>query len=219
MTPRAIVLASSKGGVSKTTVTAALAVRATQDSGKVAMIDLDPQQALARWWELRQEPMNPHLFRGSDEGNIVGDVEILKGKGWEYIFIDTPPALMGIIESAIMAADAVIIPVRASPIDLESIDPAVELCEAHDKPFAFLLTHYDKGWRLSKTAAAELEDRGKVLTETVSYRAAYVGAMIAGRTGPEYSDKAAAKIAAGEIDAIWAAVKRLAKTARLVKTE
>lgn len=215
MTPKAIAIASSKGGSGKTTTAAALAVRAAQDSGKVAMLDLDPQQALARWHELRKEPLNPRMFHNVE--NAVTDVQLLKGKGWEWIIIDTPPALMHLIENGIAAADLVLIPVRPSPIDLESIDPAVELCEKHGKPFAFVITHWDGSWKLTKTAPAYLKDSGKVLDEHIAYRAAYVGSMIAGKTGPEYSDRKAAAACKAEIDALWTAVKKLARTAGNVK--
>jgi chromosome partitioning protein len=215
MAPTAIAVASSKGGSGKTTTAAALAVRAAQESGKVAMLDLDPQEALGRWWELRREPLNPRLFTNVE--NAVTDVALLKAKGWEWIIIDTPPALMHLIENGIAAADVVIIPVRASPIDLESIDPAIELCEAYGKPFAFLITHWDDSWKLTRTAVKFLEDRGdKVLDEHLSYRVAYVGSMIAGRTGPEHSDKKAAAACKDEVDKLWKEVKRLAAT-RLVK--
>jgi chromosome partitioning protein len=214
MASRCIAVVSSKGGVGKTTLAAAIGVRAAQDSGKVALLDLDPQQALARWWELRGDPLNPRLFTNVEDA--VPDVQLLKAQGWQWIIVDTPPALMHLIEGAIMAADIVLIPVRASPIDIEAIDPAVELCEVHGRPFAFLLTHYDSQWRLSRTAAPALEGRGKLLAETIGYRAAYVGAMIAGRTGPEFSDKAQAARAAKEVDALWTAAKKLAQTARLV---
>jgi chromosome partitioning protein len=118
MKPTAITIASSKGGCGKTTTVACLAVRAAQESGKVAMIDLDPQQSLARWWELRKEPLNPRLF--NNVANAVADVKLLKSHDWQWIFIDTPPALMHFIEDGIAAADLVLIPVRPSPLGSRS---------------------------------------------------------------------------------------------------
>jgi cellulose biosynthesis protein BcsQ len=40
---RVITLAGTKGGLGKSTLACGLAIRATQDSGKVALLDLDPQ--------------------------------------------------------------------------------------------------------------------------------------------------------------------------------
>lgn len=211
MTPKAIAIASSKGGSGKTTTAACLAVRAAQESGRVALIDLDPQQALARWCELRNELITPKLIENVQDA--TADVPSLKASGWEWIIIDTPPSLMHLIENGIAAADVVLIPVRASPIDLESFEPAVEFCERHGKPFAFLLTHWDGSWKLTQTAPAVLQRAGKVLAEHISYRAAYVGSMTNGRTGPEYSAKGSKKAAdecRAEIDALWLAVKKLA---------
>jgi cellulose biosynthesis protein BcsQ len=41
-----IAIASTKGGVGKTTTAASLGVRAARDSARVALVDLDPQKAL-----------------------------------------------------------------------------------------------------------------------------------------------------------------------------
>jgi chromosome partitioning protein len=194
------------------------------------LLDLDPQQALARWWEIRRfkvEPMlaemegresNPKLF--TNVQNPKADVDVLKEKGWDWILIDTPPAMMEWIEIAVLAADLVIIPVRASPIDLESMDVAIEFCEAYGRPFAFVLTHYDTKWKLSKTAIPVLTDRGKLLTAkdgapaALGYRQAYVGSMLIGRTGPEFSDKKQAADAKEEVDALWEESRNSPKTVR-----
>lgn len=218
MKTRTIVVASSKGGSGKTTAVANLAVRAAQESDKVALLDVDPQQSLARWWEVRGSPDNPKLItnNGGACDDPTTDVPILQQRGWQWIFIDSPPAMMDKLELSIAVADLVIIPVKPSPIDLEAIDPAIEIAEEYSKPFVFLLTHFDPSWKLSKTAAPFLSDKGKVLQATIGYRQAFVGAMIAGRTGPEYQDKAQAKRAAEDIGSVWSEVKKLAHTSRLV---
>jgi chromosome partitioning protein len=50
---RVITLANPKGGVGKTTICSALAVRAGEESRRVALLDLDPQESLASWWTRR----------------------------------------------------------------------------------------------------------------------------------------------------------------------
>ena len=49
-----IVFAARKGGASKTTLCAHLAVEASRTgTGLVLMTDMDPQQSLAAWWSDR----------------------------------------------------------------------------------------------------------------------------------------------------------------------
>ena len=217
-TSTAIVLASSKGGTSKTTTAACLGVRVAKEGARVSLIDLDPQQSLARWHELRRrfdDNGNPGLFRRGDESPI-DKVAMLKQAGAEWIFIDLPPGDFDIIEPGIAAADFVVIPVKASPLDLEAIDPVVETCEEFGKPFCFLLTMIDPKWSLSQTAVPYLEKAcpGHVLKDVLGYRQAYVGAMIGGQTGPEYNkDAKQATVAAGEVDAVWRAIKTRATAA------
>jgi chromosome partitioning protein len=59
---RVITLASTKGGTGKTTLSSALAVRAAEESKRVALLDLDPQESLASWWTRRGRTKNPKLF-------------------------------------------------------------------------------------------------------------------------------------------------------------
>jgi chromosome partitioning protein len=193
-------------------------VRAASDSGRVSLIDLDPQQSLARWHELRRGndlADNPGLLRRGDELPIE-KVRMLKEAGAEWIFLDLPPGDFDIIEPAIEAADFVIIPVKASPIDLEALDPVVEVCEYLEKPYRFLLTMYDDSWKLSQSAFPYLERKrpGHTLEQSFGYRTAYVGAMIGGATGPEFNgNRKQANEAAKEVNGIWDAIKPLALAA------
>ena len=51
-----IVVASSKGGCSKTTTVTALAVNLATRSYKVAVCDSDPNQAFVRWYKTSEAP-------------------------------------------------------------------------------------------------------------------------------------------------------------------
>ena len=57
-----LAVVSTKGGVGKTTLASALAVRAAKESKRVAMVDLDPQGSLAAWWKRRGGSENPKIF-------------------------------------------------------------------------------------------------------------------------------------------------------------
>lgn len=207
-----VVLAATKGGVGKTTLASALSVRAAEESKRVALIDLDPQESLASWWERRGSTGNPKLFENVEA--TAEAIELLMSRGFEWVFIDTPPGGLKFTEPAIAAADIVLIPTRASALDVEAVDVVVELCRARHKPFAFIINHANPQWKLTKSTAAYLRSSGHtVLDQFVAYRMAYIAAMTLGKSGPEVERDGAAR---GEIDALWLAVKKLASQAAKV---
>jgi chromosome partitioning protein len=199
---KVITLAASKGGVGKTTIATALAVRAAKDSNRVALLDLDPQESMSAWWDRRGKLDNPKLFEIDATAEAI---ELLVSEGWEWVFVDTPPARIELIEPGIVAADLVLIPCRPSALDIEQIDVAVELCETHDKPFAFILNHAPANWRVTKTSAAFLGKRGHtVLEPPVTFRQAYMAAMTVGKSGPEVETDGKAR---EEIEQLWEAAR------------
>ena len=206
---RVVVLANSKGGVGKTTLAAALAVRAAAESKRVALLDLDPQESLSAWWERRGKEKNPKLF---EVDAATEAIELLMSEGWDWVFIDTPPSKLELIEPGVAAADLVLIPCRPSALDIEQVDIVVELCETHGKPFAFVLNHAPPTWKLTKSSAEYLR-RGErtVLDPLVTFRQAHMAAATVGKTAAEVEKEGAAR---REIDELWEAVKKLAATAR-----
>lgn len=206
-----IAAAATKGGTGKSSLIANLAVCAAQDSA-VAIIDYDPQHSLTRWHELRGSPENPIAFEGTKKGPHADVPALATGADW--VFLDLPPAIQHIIRDGVKHADLVLIPIKASPLDLDAIGAVVELCQQHKRPFRFVLSMYDPKWKLSETAFTYLERvvPGHTLKEVFGYRQAYVGAMIDGCTGAEFDgDPKQARAARTEIDALWASVQRAAK--------
>jgi chromosome partitioning protein len=202
---RVVALAGTKGGVGKTTIAVALAVRAAEESKRVALLDLDPQESLSAWWDRRGKGNNPKLF---EVDATTEAIELLMSEGWEWVFIDTPPSKLELIEPGVACADLVLIPTRPSALDIEQVDIVVELCEAHGKPFAFVLNHAPPSWKLTKSTADYLRRGGRtVLEPLVTFRQAYMAAMTVGKSGPEVERDGAAR---REVDALWKAVKQLA---------
>ena len=201
-----IVLAASKGGVGKTTLASALAVRAAADGARVALLDTDPQLSLARWHELRGMPANPKVLDVDASSEALALVQTQR---WDYLIVDTPPALLDRIQAAIYIADVVVIPVRPSALDVEAVADVVTICRDAGKRFAFLLNQVPPtGFaRLALGTRKYLESDGPILRAQIGMRKAYVAAMTVGKSGPELKDAAAV----AEMDALWSELLVLAR--------
>jgi chromosome partitioning protein len=206
---RVVTIASPKGGSCKTTTTTLLAVRAVQEEQRVCIIDLNADQAnLQQWHVMRDCPANPHLE--TDISNISRDVKIIAESGaFDWLFIDTPPLDMDVIENAVLVADCVVIPVRASIFDIGSTDAIVEMCRARMKPYSFLLSAIDTRFKgLNNSALAALVASGPVFGTRISYRLPYINALTVGKVGFEINSDLQV-----EADALWSEVQALAGSA------
>ena len=91
------------------------------------------------------------------------------------MIIDTPPLELDIIENAVLKADAILIPVRASIFDIGSITPVVEMCRERHKPYAFVLSAVDSRFKkLTERAMAALVSEGPICATRISYRQPYI---------------------------------------------
>src|SRR6516164_7087647 len=170
-----VTLASLKGGVGKTTLAGALAVRAAEESRRVALLDLDPQESLASWWTRRGKVKNPKLFEVDATAEAI---ELLVAEGWQWVFVDTGPARVELIEPGIAVADLVLIPTRPSALDIEQAAISVELCETHGKRHAFVLNHAPTGTKLTKSSIKFLQQNGSTVLEApITFRQAYMAAV------------------------------------------
>lgn len=201
---RVIALAATKGGVGKTTLASALAVRAAADKLRVALIDTDPQKSLARWHELRGFPANPKVVEIDAAREALA---LLISQRWDWVFIDTPPAFLDKIENAVSVADFVLIPSKPSAVDVEAVRDVVAICREQDKPFAFVLNQIlPPPGRITDEAQRYLEVDGPVLGARIQTRKAFVAAMTLGKSGPEMKD---GKASGEEIDALWSELQLL----------
>src|SRR5262249_6893636 len=134
-------------------------------------------------------------------------IELLVSQGWEWVFVDTGPAKLDLIEPGIAVADFVLIPTRPSAFDIEQAAITVELCETHAKPHAFVLNHASPGTKLTKSSTQLLRRNGSTVIETpIPFRTAYMAAVTVGKSGPEVEKTGAAR---KEIDALWVAINEL----------
>ena len=210
---KTLAVCSAKGGATKTTVSAMLAVRAVRDGLNVAIIDLNADQAnLSGWWLLRESPMNPRLVDGVE--NIPAAMKTISSQ-FDVCILDTPPLDVDVIEQAIAVADAVVIPVRPSILDVSTVLAVVPLAKKHGKPWAFLLSAVDSRdaslRKLTTDAAASLAEiaathGGRLLGNRIAYRGLHIKAMAQGKVAIEISRDQDVK---DELDGVWTECRSL----------
>lgn len=206
---RTLAMLGSKGGCGKTTTAALIAVAAAHAGEKVALIDLDPQASLSSWWDRRDDAENPHLFRGAEPNDLAKAVDFIQSTGSTLLVIDTAPAFLQTLTAVACVADLMVIPVMASPQDLEGVEPAVQIARRNKRPFVFILNRVNlKGGPLNEGVAKALAQDGKLLDVQIVDRLAHPAAMTEGKTAAEI-DKASQR----EATKLWKALDAVLTTA------
>lgn len=196
---KVLVIASQKGGCSKTTLAVHLAVYASQSGRSCVLVDIDPQESASKWYD-RREAQEPLLVTAT-AGNLTTVIEAARDEGREWVVVDTPPHAAGQIEVAVQLADLVLVPVKATPMDLDALPGTMEILRRHTAPAGILLSATPPRPRVLEEArellAADYPDF-PVLPSEIGHRVAYVDALTNGLAVSEFDpdSKAAAEIAA-----------------------
>lgn len=199
--PKVLVLASQKGGVGKTSLTAHLAVAAEEAGfGPVVIYDTDPQQSLGRWF-LDREAATPKLAKGGI-AELPATLDRLGAAGVRMVAVDTPPALTDAIRAVLEFADFVLIPTQDGKADLAAVGSTVQLVRSMARPFAFALNCVKKGTTQATEAAMVLSKHG-ALAGVVAHRMAFKVSWNDGRTALEIEPKGKA---AEEVRLLWSYV-------------
>ena len=200
---------NTKGGVGKTTLAACLAVCASRDAN-VAVVDLDPQGSFASWHGRRGDPNNPELMRGLERASDAAEA-LQRTSGHDYVFFDGPPGSLIVTEDAVRSCSLVVIPTRASGLDLAASQDCISLCQEIGTPCLVVLNaRGPHDGRLIEQARALLASWKVPTAETVvAQRVQYVNAITTGKTGAEKN-----KDAGAEIEALWAEVKAALRRAK-----
>ena len=208
---KTIVVAGQKGGGGKTTLVAHLSVAAERAGhGPAVVIDTDPQQTLATWWQAR-EATKPELAP-VNVGQMSAKLDGLAAMGFAYCFIDTPPALTDQNRQLLGLADLVLIPTRPSPNDLWALGATLDLVRGAGSSFVFVLTQAKSNARITVQTIAALSEHGQVFPAIIHDRVDFAAAMTDGRTALELRPSGPAATEAAEL---WKLAKeRLGELAR-----
>ena len=118
---------NQKGGVGKTTLSISLAAALAGRKMRVLLVDADPQGSALDWVAVRGEDAP---FAAVGMPKPILHLELPKmAKDFDAVVIDGPPRIYDVARSAVMASDAVLIPVLPSQFDVWAAEETVKLLE------------------------------------------------------------------------------------------
>ena len=206
-----IAVAAQKGGVGKTTLAQCLAIEGLKAGRRVAIVDMDPQQSVARWGSRRASkgiPVPAVVTAG--EKPVKGVVAELKGQGATLIIIDTPPLVSPQLNAALEVATAVVLVTRPNPMDLDALMETFAIVQRLRRASTAIITQAPPAAQRARALALtrdRLEKAGikccpNALTYTLSYPYAQAEALALQEREP--TSKARAELAE-----VWGWLQRM----------
>ena len=203
-----ITVATMKGGSGKSTLASCLAVHWQLSGRPSTIVDADPQRSIARLAARERGLGGVKVVEDASE-NAWQTARNLAATG--PIVIDTPGFRSIATLACIAAADFLLVPVKASPLDidrmLDTLNSLIEGEEGERRFFRCVLTQTTRDSVIAKQIRAELIEAGfPVLTNELTNRVIYAEAGLWGATPSmiEKNGPAAREIAAiaAEVDSI-----------------
>ena len=208
-----LALLNQKGGVGKTTLALAIAGEWAMQGRRVILIDADPQGSALDWSEMRAREGLPRLFSviGLARDTLHREAPAL-ARDADLVVIDGPPRVAGLMRSALLATDMVLIPVQPSPFDgWASAEMLALISEARiyrpELVARFVLNRCGARTVLARDTAETLADHDPpALASRIGQRIAFAAAAQSGRIVRELDHESAA---AREVSALVAEVAHL----------
>lgn len=193
-----ITVANAKGGVGKSTVAYSLACYYAQRGASVAILDEDIQQTISdniSAWKDQEVAVPIHLI---DKEQLDSYESLADLEEYDIIFVDTPPVLTTQLEGIYDISDMVLIPIKPSTSDYNSLMRSIDTLKAamkrnKDMTTAIVINMAVKSSKVQDSfrAAFENENRIKVLKAELANRVIHTKYILDTYTLFETKDQAA----------------------------
>ena len=182
---KVITFSNQKGGSGKSTLSANLAVLWSNSGYKVAVIDADPQKSLTYWLSERKKyygaddiGINSYNF---DIRSLAEEVKKIKRK-YDFIIIDSPPAITFETLQIIKASNGVFVPVQPSPLDLMATLPFLQIAREEKKKPLIILNRVMPRAKLTDAMILRLRYSGaKIARSRISSKVIFAESFAVGR--------------------------------------
>jgi len=215
-----ITIASTKGGVGKSTLVLNLATTLLNQGKKVAVLDADSQGTLSKWSKVREymidsgEKIAP-LFVAGVRGEALLEIANDKKQQGYIVLIDSPGVDDSNMRSSLLRSDAIVTACSTSAVDLWEVESLMSVLKklqiVQSRKIPLLLLFNKVPSRYAKTAiqdAVKFFDDNNinpdfVLQSSIKERVAFKHSIKSGRGVIECSpmdDKAASEINEASIE-------------------
>lgn len=183
-----IAIVARKGGPGKTTTAVNIVGAAIRKDKSVGVVDLDPQGTLSEWCNARYHTagISDAPYTLNIEGNALkSGLAEAEQAGFDYVVIDTPPAIGGNLDEVTAAVDLVLVVCKPSKADLDAISATLSTVQASGTPYAFVVSMAKRGTNLLTQAQTLLSQAGPI-AGVVHDRIAFAEMLSPGQTIYEY---------------------------------
>jgi chromosome partitioning protein len=195
-----IAVAGRKGGIGKSTIAGNLAGEFAEMGRSVVVLDADPQHSLVAWAEQGEGVLSRCVEKVAGGSGVLRASARKAAKEADVVVIDTPPGMMEVAYEAALAADVLLLPCGASPLDLFAMKDVLSLglkarAERRSKKprIRFAPSRVMLSTNLGKGLVSSLEGMGKKVLPAIGQRVVVAEAVASGLTVVEYAPGSAAR--------------------------